>query len=65
MADFKAQNLTNMAWAFATANQLNALLFRGFSTVAERRVHEFDAQGLANSAWAFAAAGMFHAVLFR
>ena len=56
VGEFKAQNLANTAWAFATADQSDAPLFALVARKAQRRVGEFNAQGLANTAWAFATA---------
>ena len=57
MGDFNAQDLANIAWAFATACQSDALLFAALARAAERRADEFNGQNLANTAWAFATAG--------
>ena len=51
-----AQRLANTAWAFATADQSDALMFAALAKAAMRRVGEFNAQGPANTAWAFATA---------
>lgn len=54
---FDAQNLSNTAWAFASAN-LSARssplseLFAALAPVAEQRAAEFTPQGLSNVAWA-------------
>ena len=50
MGDFKAQNLANTAWAFATAGQNDALLFAALATAAERRMGNFNVQNLTNTA---------------
>ena len=54
MGDFISQNLANVAWAFATADQSDASLFTALATAAERRMSDFNSQELANAAWAFA-----------
>ena len=54
MARFKAQELANVAWAFATANLDEPELFRALAASATPRLHVFSAQELANTAWAFA-----------
>ena len=54
MTEFKPQNLANMAWAFATVNQSDEILFMALARVAEQQVSEFTEQGLTNTAWAFA-----------
>ena len=50
VGDFSAQCLANTAWAFATADQSEALLLMWFARAAERRVADFNAQDLANTA---------------
>ena len=57
MSDFIAQELVNTAWAFATADQLDAQLFRALASVAELRLRDFKPKELANMAWAFETAG--------
>ena len=49
-----AQALANIAWAFATANQAEELLFAALAMTPEQRMGEHNAQALANIAWAFA-----------
>merc|ERR1712216_823143 len=51
---FKVQELANTAWAFATAGQSKASLFRALAKAAEPRVGDFGMQNLINTAWAFA-----------
>ena len=63
MGGFNQQGLTNTAWAFATADQKDALLFTALAIAAERRMGAFDRQELANTAWAFATMGQTDAVL--
>ena len=50
VGDFKAQELANIAWAFATACQSDAPLFAALARAAEQRVGDFKTQGLANTA---------------
>ena len=57
-------DLANTAWAFATADQLDASLFTTLARASEWHMCEFNAQNLANTAWAFAAAGQLDAELF-
>jgi len=57
MSEFKPEDLSNIAWAFATARYAAPALFDAIGTEAARRVGEFNPQGLANTAWAFATAG--------
>ena len=54
-----------MAWAFATACQLDARLFALISRVVEERVNDFHPQELTNAAWAFATMGQSDAQLIR
>ena len=63
---FKAQELANTAWAFATAGQQDVQLFTALASVAvaEWRLGNFNAQDLANTAWAFATAGQSDEQLF-
>ena len=62
---FKPQEIANTTWAFATAGQSDAALFRALARRAERCVGHFNAQDLANTAWVFAKAGQFDAQLVR
>ena len=50
VGNFNAQELTNTAWAFATAGQLDAKLFTALVGASERGVGDFTAQELANTA---------------
>ena len=50
MGDFKAQELSNAAWAFAKVALLDAQLFMALARVAERHMDDFKVQGLANTA---------------
>ena len=50
MNDFKPQELTNTAWAFATAVQQDVSLFAVLATAAQPRMGDFKAQELANIA---------------
>ncbi|KAH8073547.1 hypothetical protein JL721_2850 [Aureococcus anophagefferens] len=52
--EFKAQELANVAWAFATANLDEPELFAALAASATPRLSRFSAQELANTAWAFA-----------
>ena len=49
---FNAQDLANMAWAFATVGQQEEQLFKVVAKMAERCLDHFNAQALANTAWA-------------
>ena len=48
--EFNAQELANMAWAFATVGQQDEQLFESLSKMAEQHLDKFNAQGLANTA---------------
>ena len=50
MSEFKAQNLTNTAWAFAKVKQPDEKLFSALARAAEQLVNELKAQELANTA---------------
>ena len=54
---FRAQELANTAWAFATVGQPDKQLFKALARMAEQRLDKFNAQALANMAWAFARVG--------
>ena len=43
MCEFKAQELANTVWAFATASQWDVPLFAALARAAARRVGEFNA----------------------
>ena len=53
LSDSKAQEVTNTAWAFATANRRDDKLFAALTMAAERRLSDFKSQDVANTAWAF------------
>jgi len=55
---FKAQDLANTAWAFATAGHAAPALLDAIAAAAVRSgLRDFKPQELANTAWAFATAG--------
>jgi len=58
------QNLSNTAWAFATAGHAAPALFDAIGREAAGRVRELNPQNLANTAWAFATAGHAAPALF-
>ena len=64
MSAFNVQQLSNTAWAFATAGHKEASLFAALATAAERRMGVFNPQELANTAWAFATSGQRDVSLF-
>ena len=43
VSEFGAQELANMAWAFATLNRPDGEMFTALARAAERRVSEFSA----------------------
>ena len=51
LGDFNVQELTNAAWAFATAGQSDEQLFTTLARAAEQRMIDFNAQVLANTTW--------------
>ena len=52
---FNGQNISNTAWAFATAGRAAPELFDAISAeVVRRGLGRFDEQSLSNTAWAFA-----------
>ena len=64
MREFKPQELSNTAWAFATAGYAAPALFDAIAEEASGRVREFTPQELANTASAFATAGHAAPALF-
>jgi hypothetical protein len=55
---FQAQELANVAWAFATAGRgMPTLLVKGISAEIVSRTNELNAQDVANVTWAFAKLG--------
>ena len=64
MQEFKAQELANMAWAFATVDLSDELLFAVLAKVAQWQVGKCKAQNLANTAWAFATLDLSDELLF-
>jgi hypothetical protein len=61
---FNHQNLSNTAWAFATAKIYHSRLFDVISDAAISLTSEFNAQSIANLLWAFAAIGRLDQRLF-
>ena len=55
--DFSAQELTDVAWAFANAGCVDGRLFAAFARRAETLADDFDDEELDNAEWAFARAG--------
>lgn len=52
MGDFKAQEVANTAWAFATGGQSDGQLFTALARVAERRMDDFNTKALHVTFWA-------------
>ena len=63
MAKFKAQALTNAAWAFADVDRWDALLFAPLARASQRLLCEFSAQVLITTAWAVAFADQLETLL--
>ncbi|KOO26258.1 hypothetical protein Ctob_008307 [Chrysochromulina tobinii] len=57
VADCNAQELANVAWAFAKAATPDTELFAVLARACEVQLSSFKAQELANTAWGFATAG--------
>ena len=58
LGDFKVQDLSITAWAFANAGQASPELYNAISAEVVRRwLGDFDPQDISNTAWAFAKAG--------
>jgi len=64
LGESSAQNLSSMAWALATLDLLDALLFVALARAMEWCVDKFKAQELANRVWAFANANLSEELLF-
>ena len=50
LGKFNPQELANTSWAFAKADQLDALLFAMLAKAVEQLLGDFNAQDLANTA---------------
>ena len=55
--EFNTQELSNTAWAFATAGCVEPRLFEAIAKEAEQMARDFNPQELANTLWAFAKLG--------
>eukprot|EP00984_Skeletonema_dohrnii_P008274 scaffold3034_cov110-Skeletonema_dohrnii-CCMP3373.AAC.7 len=64
---FKPQALSNIMWAYATADVLHATLFEKVANhiVESDSLDQFDPQALSNTVWAYATAGINHPRLFE
>eukprot|EP00747_Dinoflagellata_sp_TGD_P106288 gnl/TRDRNA2_/TRDRNA2_169822_c10_seq1.p1 gnl/TRDRNA2_/TRDRNA2_169822_c10~~gnl/TRDRNA2_/TRDRNA2_169822_c10_seq1.p1 ORF type:complete len:116 (-),score=17.79 gnl/TRDRNA2_/TRDRNA2_169822_c10_seq1:69-416(-) len=62
--DFKPQEMSNVAWSFATVDEWDTQLFAAMAHVAEERLGTFDSQALASLAWAYASAHQSTGALF-
>ena len=58
MCDFRPQELSVTALAFATAGHSDAPLFRMLARMVEPHLSSLNAQNIANIAWAFATLGL-------
>eukprot|EP00401_Gymnodinium_catenatum_P048067 CAMPEP_0117613404 /NCGR_PEP_ID=MMETSP0784-20121206/83449_1 /TAXON_ID=39447 /ORGANISM="" /LENGTH=61 /DNA_ID=CAMNT_0005416993 /DNA_START=13 /DNA_END=195 /DNA_ORIENTATION=- len=54
MQEFTVQDLSNIAWAFATLSKEEMALFESVARMAVPKLGGFASQGLSNLAWAFA-----------
>jgi len=63
-SELNAFDLSNTAWAFATAGHAAPALFDAIGKESARRVRELKPQELSNTAWAFATAGHAAPALF-
>ena len=54
MGEFKFWDLANTAWAFAMANQADALVFTALARATRQHIGEHMQQVLASTAWAYA-----------
>ena len=59
-----AQELANVAWAFAKSKQYDEQLFVALSEAAQRRLDRFNCQELTNFTWAFSTVGHADETLF-
>ena len=50
LSEFKAQEIANTAWAFATMNHAHKQLFAALARAVERQLSEFNARDVANTA---------------
>ena len=64
MSEFNAQDIANMAWAFAKLGQSDEKLFAALARAAQLRMNGFTVQELVNTAWAFATLGQSDEKLF-
>ena len=65
VSDFKAQEIANASWVYATSGQMdNMQLGMALARAAERLVDDFNVQNLANMAWEYARAGRLDVQLF-
>ena len=55
--DFSAQDLANIAWAFANAGQIDGRLFSALASAAEEALHDFSEEDLDNAEWDLLRAG--------
>lgn len=65
MEMFSPLNVVNAAWAFATVDHSDTLIFEVFARVTEQYARHFKLRELASAAWAFAKADHSDAPLFE
>lgn len=53
-SEFRARDLANVAWAFATLGEVDNALLLTVAAEATRKIDEFNEQNLSNTIWAFA-----------
>lgn len=66
LESYNPQNLANIIWAYATAGEQHAGLFKRIGDhVTSDNLKSYNSQTLANILWAYATAGVQHAALFK
>eukprot|EP00956_Cyclotella_meneghiniana_P044967 scaffold346563_cov126-Cyclotella_meneghiniana.AAC.1 len=67
MNSYKPQDLANIVWAYATADEQHTVLFNkiGDAIVEKDRLESFIPQNFANIVWAYAKANEHHTGLFK
>eukprot|EP00747_Dinoflagellata_sp_TGD_P128392 gnl/TRDRNA2_/TRDRNA2_174525_c2_seq3.p2 gnl/TRDRNA2_/TRDRNA2_174525_c2~~gnl/TRDRNA2_/TRDRNA2_174525_c2_seq3.p2 ORF type:complete len:102 (+),score=15.03 gnl/TRDRNA2_/TRDRNA2_174525_c2_seq3:25-330(+) len=63
-AELKTQDLSSIAWVFATMGRSGESPFPAFARAIERRLGEFSIEQMANIAWAFVQVGRSDEELF-
>eukprot|EP00434_Breviolum_minutum_P011909 symbB.v1.2.010505.t1/scaffold690.1/size332707/3 len=65
MQEFQMQNISNLAWSFATLHIGHNLLFQSLASAVLLKLSQFSGQALANSIWAFGTLGAPRCVHFE